>query len=115
MTPSDIASENVIIVLTKFNENVSKYGRSWALWYKYKYPKCFVCLVHICGDRKFAAEVDIKNTIHAPPYPDAYGSTMTCWYTITSPEDTRIRFWVEDFGTEQFNSRYFYMNVSNFP
>ena len=80
-----------------------------------KFQNVFVCLVHICGDRKIVAEIDIKNTIHAPPYPDPYGSnSMTCWYTITSPEATRIRFWVEDFGTERFHSYYFYMNVSYF-
>ena len=68
-------------------------------------------LVHICGIQQFDAEIDMERIIYAPPYPGSHGSTMDCWYTITAPEDTRIRFWVDDFGTETFHSGRYFMQV----
>ena len=70
-------------------------------------------VVHICGTQKFSAEIDMENIIYAPPYPGSHGSTMDCWYTITAPENTRIRFWVDDFGTKTFNSQRYFMQVKN--
>jgi len=67
--------------------------------------RIFVFLVHICGIREFSAEIDVENIIQAPAYPGAYGTDMNCWYKITSPENTRIRFWIDDFGTETFYRR----------
>ena len=55
----------------------------------------------------------MEYTIDAPPYPEAYGNTMDCWYTITAPTNTRIRFWVDDFGTITFQTSRFYMWVSS--
>ena len=60
-------------------------------------------LVHICGDREFQAEIDVEKRIAPPPYPGSYGNSMYCWYAITAPEGSRIRFWVDDFGTGSFN------------
>ena len=71
------------------------------------------CLDHICGIREFNAEVDTENSIQPPPYPEAYGNTMDCWYTITAPINMRIRFWVDDFGTITFHTSRFYMWVRN--
>ena len=70
-------------------------------------------LVHICGIREFVSEVDVENVIQAPPYPETHGNTMDCWYTIKAPSNTRIRFWVDDFGTVSFHPSQFYMWVSD--
>jgi len=67
--------------------------------------------VHICGIREFSAEIDVENIIQAPAYPGDYGNIMNCWYTITSPENTRIRFWIDDFGTKKFYRRIAYNNI----
>ena len=69
-------------------------------------------VVHICGIREFYAEIDKEKIINAPPYPESYGNFMVCWYSIFSPQNTRIRFWVDDFGTGKYDYRYFYMWVS---
>ena len=73
----------------------------------------YAILVHVCGIREFEAEIDVENIIEPPPYPGSYGSYMRCWYTITASGDSRIRFWVDDFGTETFAYRFF-MSVSGF-
>jgi len=53
----------------------------------------------------------VEQIIQTPAYPGDYGTTMNCWYTITSPENTRIRFWIDDFGTEEFYRRIAYNNI----
>ena len=73
-----------------------------------------IYLVHICGIRKFNADIDVEKTIQAPSFPEGYGDSMDCWYTITAPENTRIRFWLDNFGTRRFYSFYFYLWVSEF-
>ena len=71
-----------------------------------------IFLVHICGIRNFTAEETNEKLIEALPYPDNYGSSyLYCWYTIIAPDHKVIRFWVEDFGTEQFYSYYYYIRV----
>ena len=37
---------------------------------------------------------------------------MICWYTIIAPENTTIRFWIDDFGTERFGYNNFYLRAS---
>ena len=54
----------------------------------------------------------MEKSIKPPPYPQDYGSSLECWYTITAPENSRIRFWVDDFGTEQYHNSRFYLWVS---
>ena len=54
----------------------------------------------------------MENTIHPPPYPGQYGTEMNCWYTIIAPENTTIRFWIDDFGTERFGYNNFYLRAS---
>ena len=56
----------------------------------------------------------MEKTIQAPPYPSAYGNSMDCWYTISAPENTRVRFWIDNFGTAVFQTSRFYIWVSNF-
>ena len=76
----------------------------------------FMCiisaLVHICGKRTYEAQVDSENIIHPSPYPVPYANTLNCWYTVTAPSNTKIRFWIDDFGTERFDSALFYLWVS---
>ena len=48
--------------------------------------------VHICGKRDFTAELDLEKSIEPPPYPQDYGNVMECWYTLSAPENTKIRF-----------------------
>ena len=67
-------------------------------------------LVSICGDEDFLAEIDVEKIIHPPSYPQSYRSTMNCWYSIVAPEKTRIRFWVDDFGS-QIKSSSHYLSV----
>ena len=71
-------------------------------------------VVHLCGKQFFKTINGKINSISPSSYSVAYSNEMYCWYTITSPENTKIRFWVDDFGTENFNQNYFYLWASWF-
>lgn len=61
--------------------------------------------VPICGETEYNAELDVEKLINPLAYPEAYSTSYRyCWYSIVSPESTVIRFWVEDFGTENFSN-----------
>ena len=50
-------------------------------------------------------------TFQAPPFPIVKYGQYICTYTLVAPKGTRIRFWFDKFGTETFNSAYFYLWV----
>ena len=69
--------------------------------------------VHVCGkDQQLKADESMTKQFIAPSFPEDYASTLYCEYTVVAPEDTRIRFWINDFGTERFSSSRFYLWVS---
>ena len=57
----------------------------------------------------------MEKVIHPPPFPNDYDTTIDCWYQIVSPKENRIRFWVNDLGTEQVSGSSFYLWVRTAP
>ena len=49
---------------------------------------------------------------NAPGYPTQYSSSLFCDYSVIAPERTRIRFLINNFGTERFGSSVYYLWVS---
>jgi len=49
-----------------------------------------------------------------PGFPLEYSRTLYCDYVVVAPEETRIRFWITNFGTETFGNLQFYLWVRNF-
>ena len=75
---------------------------------------CFSCLVHVCGKQRQLVVNDYFVQLQAPAFPGEYSSSLNCEYTFIAPEGTRIRFWIDDFGTERFGS-YYYLWVTVLP
>ena len=67
---------------------------------------------HVCGEQNYVAEVDHESLLEPPPFPGYYSNYMYCWYKITSPVNTRIRFWIDDLGSKQFYRTEFYLKVN---
>ena len=59
------------------------------------------------------ADTVIAKQFLAPGFPMEYSSTLFCEYSVVAPKQTRIRFWVNDFGTEKYENSRYYLWVSS--
>jgi len=71
---------------------------------------CFV--VHFCGkEQVLTAEIFSSTQFMAPGFSAEIASPLYCDYVVIAPEETRIRFWINSFGTATFGSSNFYLWV----
>ena len=68
-------------------------------------------LEHICGSEKFHV-TDLVQNFQASSYPNISSNTLNCGYKFISSEGTRIRFKINEFGTNIFRKHLFYLHVS---
>ena len=84
------------------------------LWYLTKKKKfCHVFFsVHVCGkEQLLIADVTLSKQFTAPAFrTEHYSCSLLCNYVVVAQENTRIRFWINDFGTERFGY-HFYLRV----
>ena len=71
----------------------------------------FLFLVPFCMELPQLSVPNKLETFQAPPFPIVKFGQYICTYTLVAPKGTRIRFWFDKFGTEIFNSTYFYLWV----
>ena len=65
--------------------------------------------MHVCGkEQVLIADVTMPKRFIAPAFPTEYSSTtLYCDYVVVAQENTRIRFWINDFGTEIYGSSFY--------
>ena len=65
--------------------------------------------MHVCGkEQVLIVDVTMPKQFIAPAFPTEYSSTtLYCDYVVVAQENTRIRFWINDFGTEIFGSSFY--------
>lgn len=74
----------------------------------------FFCPEHICGTLEMKAEHSVEKEFQSPGFPTNYDQDLfICWYTINSPNLSKIKFAIKSLGIEQSRySRYYKLQVS---
>lgn len=104
-----IFKENVCIkLLHKVVGDVIVFFFYVGLLYNFNGNKILLFLEPVCGyNQEMKAERNIRKQFYTPPYPTYYYSSwLSCWYTVTAPTDSRIKF--------SFKTNYYYYYSHNF-